>query len=194
MSRTDDAVHRHTVTGQIPMGVGGSVTDGDLLSADGRRDEAAPCEDKDVYVEAVRRALVPIFATSYGVLGAEGCLQELLGCRRKVAKLSRFAARQTELACGLRQKGARLRYDRRRVVSARSVLDRNFLVRARRELVAIQHVHRASRGIDPRFSDTERPGAENDGARSILTRGRIMLRKPLEHIARQLSQPFPDLR
>ena len=83
---------------------------------------------------------------------------------------------------------------RRSAVSARSVLDRNFLVRARRELVAIQHVHRASRGIDPRFSDTERPGAENDGTRSILTRGRIVLREPLEHIARQLSQPFPDLR
>ena len=101
------------------MGIGGSVTDGDLLSADGGGDEAAPCEDKDVYVEAVRRAPVPIFAASYGVLGAEGCLQELLGCRRKVAQLSRFAARQTELACGLRQRRACLRYDRS-VVSARS--------------------------------------------------------------------------
>jgi hypothetical protein len=66
------------------MGIGGSVTDGDLLSADGRRDEAAPCEDKDVNVKAVRRASVPIFAASYGVFGAKRCLQELLGCRRKV--------------------------------------------------------------------------------------------------------------
>ena len=90
------------------MGICGRVTDGDLLSANGRRDEAAPCEDKEVYVEAVRRAPVPIFAASYGVLGAEGCLQELLGCWRKVAKLSRFAARQTEPACGLRQRRTRL--------------------------------------------------------------------------------------
>jgi hypothetical protein len=75
------------------MGVGGSVTDGDLLSADGRRDEAAPCEDKEVYVEAVRRAPVPIFAATYGVLGAalglpeEGCQAVPLRCAIDPARL-----------------------------------------------------------------------------------------------------------
>jgi hypothetical protein len=43
MSRTDDALHCHPVTSQIPMGIGGSVTDWDLLCADGGSDEAAAC-------------------------------------------------------------------------------------------------------------------------------------------------------
>jgi hypothetical protein len=41
MSGTDDALHCHPVTCQIPMGIDGSVTDWDLLVADGRSDKAA---------------------------------------------------------------------------------------------------------------------------------------------------------
>jgi hypothetical protein len=42
MSRTDDAFHCEPVAGQIPVGIGDSVTDRHLLRADGGSDEVAP--------------------------------------------------------------------------------------------------------------------------------------------------------
>ena len=52
MSRTDDAVHGHPVTGQVPMRVGDGVTDRHLLGADGCSDEVPPREDKHVFRRA----------------------------------------------------------------------------------------------------------------------------------------------
>jgi hypothetical protein len=90
MSRADDAVHRQTVTGQIPMGIGDSVTDRNLLGADGSSDEVTPRQEEHVKVEMVSETLIEILATSYGVSGIKGCLEKLLSRRREIPQLSRF--------------------------------------------------------------------------------------------------------
>src|SRR4029453_7501961 len=126
MSGTDDAVHCKTVTSQVPVGIRDRVPDRYLLGADGGSDEVAPSKQEYVDVEAVRRSSVPVLATSYRVLGAKGCLQELLCLRRKVPKLAGVLRRQADIT-RLRQGRALLRCRPRRgsVVPPRSVLDRN---------------------------------------------------------------------
>jgi len=178
------------------MGIVHIVTDRHLLGADGRSDEVAPRQDEHVDVEAVGTARVPVLAASHGVFGAERCLQELLSSGRKVPKLPRLPRRQSELTLGSRQRRVRPRWDPRRhsAAGARSMLDRNCLVRAWHELVAIQLIDGAPSGVDPRFRDTERPDAKENSAWPILTGVRIVRCEPLDHIACLLCQSRPDLR